>query len=117
MAPAELFRAETVAMDGSVLAFALLVALAASAGFGLAPALTGARSDVQATLRDGAKGSSGRGARRFLRSLVVAETAVAMVLLVGAGLLLNGFLRLRAVDPGPDPDRTLTLQVFLSTPS
>ena len=116
MVPAELFRAESVTMDGSVLAFAVLVALVASAGFGLAPALTGARSDVQSVLRDGGKTSSGRGARRFLRLLVVGETALAMVLLVGAGLLLNGFLRLRAVDPGPDPDRTLTLQVFPSTP-
>jgi predicted permease len=114
--PAELFRAETVATDGLVLAFAVLTALVASAGFGLVPALSGARTDVQAALRDGGKTSSGRGARRFLRALVVAETAVAMVLLVGAGLLLNGFLRLRAVDPGPDPDRTLTLQVFLSNP-
>ena len=116
MVPAELFRAESVTMDGSVLVFGVLVALAASAAFGLAPALTGARTDVQAVLRDGGKSSSGRGARRFLRVLVVGETAVAMVLLVGAGLLLNGFLRLRAVDPGPDPDRTLTLQVFPSTP-
>jgi putative ABC transport system permease protein len=116
MVPPELFRAEAVAMDAGVLGFALVVALAASAGFGLAPALTGARADVQATIRDGGKSSSGKGARRLLRALVVAETAVAMVLLVGAGLLLNGFLRLRAVDPGPDPDRTLTLQVFLSNP-
>ena len=115
MVPPELFRAESVAMDGTVLAFAVLVALAASAGFGLAPALSGARADVQATLRDGGKSSSGKGARRFLRALVVAETAVAMVLLVGAGLLLNAFLRLRSVDPGPDPHRTLTLQVFLSS--
>jgi putative ABC transport system permease protein len=116
MVPPELFRAETVRMDGTVLAFALLVALVAAAGFGLAPALASVRADVQAALRDGGKTSSGRGARRFLRTLVVMETAVAMVLLVGAGLLLNGFLRLRAVDPGPDPHRTLTLQVFLSNP-
>ena len=46
----------------------------------------------------------------------VGETAVAMVLLVGAGLLLHAFLRLRAVDPGPDPDRTLTVQVFSADP-
>jgi predicted permease len=115
MVPPELFRAETVRMDGSVLAFALIVALVASIGFGLVPALASARTDVQATLRDGGKISSSRRARRLLGALVVAETAVAMVLLVGAGLLLNGFLRLRAVDPGPDPHRTLTLQVFLSS--
>ena len=53
--------------------------------------------------------------RARLRRIAIG-VLVAMVLLVGAGLLLNGFLRLRAVDPGPDPDRTLTLQVFPSTP-
>jgi putative ABC transport system permease protein len=114
MVPAELFRGETVSMDATVATFAALVALLASVGFGLAPAWTGVRTDVQAALRDGGKTSSGKGARRFLRLLVVMETAGAMVLLVGAGLVLNGFLRLRAVDPGPDPHRTLTLQVFPS---
>ena len=53
----------------------------------------------------------------MLRALVIGETAVAMVLLVGAGLLLNALLRLRAVDPGPDPDRTLTVQVFSADPA
>jgi len=114
MVPAELFRGETVSMDATVATFAALVALLASVGFGLAPAWAGVRTDVQAALRDGGKTSSGKGARRFLRLLVVMETAGAMVLLVGAGLVLNGFLRLRAVDPGPDPHRTLTLQVFPS---
>ena len=114
MVPAELFRGETVSMDATVVTFAALVALLASVGFGLAPAWAGVRTDVQAALRDGGKTSSGKGARRFLRLLVVMETAGAMVLLVGAGLVLNGFLRLRAVDPGPDPHRTLTLQVFPS---
>jgi predicted permease len=117
LVPPELFRPDSVRVDRGVVAFAALVALLASVGFGLAPALASARGNVQAALRDGSKSSSGRGARRFLRALVVGETAVAMVILVGAGLLLNAFLRLRAVDPGPDPDRTVTLQVFLSDPA
>ena len=117
MAPAELFQAGLVRVDREVVAFAALVALLASVGFGLTPALASARGDVQAALRDGAKASSGPGARRFLRGLVVGETALAMVILVGAGLVLSAFLRLRGVDPGPDPDRTLTLQVFLSDPA
>jgi putative ABC transport system permease protein len=117
LVPPELFRADLVRVDRGVLAFAALVALAASVGFGLAPALLSARGDVQSSLREGTKGSSGRGARRFLRALVVVETAVAMIVLVGAGLLVSAFLRLRAVDPGPDPDRTLTLQVFLADPA
>jgi putative ABC transport system permease protein len=116
LTPAELFRAEAVRVDWGTIGFATVVSLLAALGFGLAPAVAGARTNVQDALRDGGKMSSGRGARRFLRSLVVGETALAMVLLVGAGLLLNGFLRLRAVDPGPDPERTLTLQVFISDP-
>jgi putative ABC transport system permease protein len=116
MVPPELFRAEAATVDRGVGVFATLVALLASIAFGIAPALASARTDVQAALRDGGRTSSGRGARRLLRALVVGETAVAMVLLVGAGLLLNAFLRLRAVDPGPDPDRTLTIQVFGSNP-
>ena len=117
MVPAELFRAQAVVVNRGVVAFATLVALVGSVGFGIAPALASARTDVQAALRDGGKTSSGRGARRLLRGLVIGETAVAMILLVGAGLLLNAFLRLSAVDPGPDPDRTLTLQVFGSDPA
>ncbi|HYC32612.1 MAG TPA: ADOP family duplicated permease, partial [Gemmatimonadales bacterium] len=117
LVPPELFRAELIRVDRPVMLFAALVAMAASVGFGLAPALISARGDVQSALRDGTKSSSGRGARRFLRALVVAETAVAMIVLVGAGLLVSAFLRLRAVDPGPDPDRTLTLQVFLADPA
>ena len=117
LVPPELFRADLVRVDRGVVLFAALVALLASAGFGLAPALAGAGGDVQGTLRDGTRSSGGRGSRRFLRALVVGETAVAMVILVGAGLLLSAFLRLRAVDPGPDPDRTLTLQVFLADPA
>ena len=113
--PAELFRVDLVAVDPEAVVFAAIVAVLAAAGFGVAPAVAGARTDVQGVLRGGG-GSSGRGARRFLRALVVAETAVAMVLLVGAGLLVNAFLRLRAVDPGPDPDRTLTVQVFSADP-
>ena len=116
MVPAELFRGETVSMDATVATFAALVALLASVGFGLAPAWTGVRTDVQAALRDGGKTSSGKGARRFLRLLVVMETAGAMVLLVGAGLVLNGFLRLRAVDRDR-PHRTLTSRSSPPTPS
>ena len=76
-----------------------------------------ARTDLHGALREGGRGSAGRGGRRLLRALVVGETAVAMVLLVGAGLLLHALLRLRAVDPGPDPERTLTVQVFSADPA
>jgi putative ABC transport system permease protein len=106
---AGLFRQTAIGVDGSVLAFTLLLSVGSALLFGLAPALTAARRDLQNPLKEGAK--SGTGAARGL--LVVAEMAVAVVLLVGAGLLLHSFLRLLAVDPGFDPERVLTLRVEL----
>jgi putative ABC transport system permease protein len=106
---AGLFRQTPVGVDGPVLAFTLLLAVGSAVLFGLAPALTAARPDLQNPLREGARGGSGpvRGL------LVVAEVALAVVLLAGAGLLLHSFLRLQAVDPGFDPERVLTLAVDL----
>jgi putative ABC transport system permease protein len=97
-------------------AFAALMALLASVGFGLAPALASAGGDVQALPADGTKSPPAGARGAFLRALVVGETAVAMVILVGAGLCSTPSSP-AAVDPGPDPDRTVTLQVFLSDPA
>ena len=115
--PPELFQAGLVRVDGPVALFAVLAAVLASLAFGLAPALGSGRADLHGALREGGRGSAGRGGRRLLRALVIGETAVAMVLLVGAGLLLHALLRLGAVDPGPDPERTLTVQVFSADPA
>ena len=115
--PPELFQAGLVRVDGPVALFAVLAAVLASLAFGLAPAMGAGRADLHGALREGGRGSAGRGGRRLLRALVIGETAVAMVLLVGAGLLLHALLRLGAVDPGPDPERTLTVQVFSADPA
>ncbi|MGA8159286.1 MAG: ABC transporter permease [Acidobacteriaceae bacterium] len=98
--PPELLQLNPVRVDGSVLAFAFLLAMAASLIFGLAPVLLAARSDPQAVLRDGTRAGEARGAHRLRNVLAAAEIAVAMVLLTGAGLLLRSFAHLLSVTPG-----------------
>jgi putative ABC transport system permease protein len=105
-----LFRQTPIGIDGPVLLFTFLVACATGVLFGLAPALTAARVDLQDPLKE--SGRSGRsGALRGL--LVAGEVAVAAVLLVLAGLLLRSFLHLQAVDPGFDADRVLSVRLDL----
>jgi putative ABC transport system permease protein len=108
-----LFRQVEIGIDGTVLAFTLFVSLGTGLLFGLAPALSASRTDLQDPLKEGGRGRSS--AARGL--LVAAEVALAVVLLVGAGLLLRSFLRLQAVDPGFRPERVLTLAVDLGSES
>jgi predicted permease len=107
-APARLPRLDEVALTGRTLLFALLAALVSGVGCGAAAALRAASPDL-GRLRDGGRGSTGR--RRFAReALVGAQTAMALVLLIGAGLLTRSFLELRAVDPGYDARDVFTFQ-------
>lgn len=93
----------------------LLAALLAALVCGLPPLLGSWRPALQGTLKEGGKGSGlGRGGQRLLAALVAAEIAFAMVVLVGAGLLAQSFLRLRAIDPGYRTEGLLTAQLFLS---
>jgi putative ABC transport system permease protein len=108
-----LFRQVEIGIDGTVLAFTLAVSLGTGLLFGLAPALSASRPDLQDPLKEGGRGRSS--AARGL--LVAAEVALAVVVLVGAGLLLRSFLRLQAVDPGFRPERVLTLAVDLGPES
>jgi predicted permease len=83
--------------------------------FGLAPALHAARHDLSGALGDGGRGgTSGRARHRARRALVAAQVALALVLVTGAGLLVQSFLRLRQVDPGFRPERLLTARIELS---
>ncbi|HYL64952.1 MAG TPA: ABC transporter permease [Candidatus Methylomirabilis sp.] len=101
--PEDIPQVHAVRVDASILIFALALAILASLIFGLAPALFAAGSNVQGTLKEGAGHSSEPGARRFARGfLAAAEVAVAMVLLVAAGLLLRSFATLTSVSPGFD---------------
>jgi putative ABC transport system permease protein len=102
-------------VDWRVIAFAVVLSLAAGVLAGLIPALRGAGTDLGQALRTGARGSSvGVGTLRrptVLSAAAVAQVALALVLLVGAGLMLQGFQRLRAVDPGFDPSGVVTFRI------
>ena len=111
--PAEsLPRLDEVGIDKIVLAFTALIALLTGVVCGLAPALRAFRTDLQESLKSGGRGSTaGRSEHRTRALLVISEVALALVLLVGAGLMLRSFQQLQAVDPGFDPHHLLTLEV------
>ena len=113
---AKIPRLEYASMDVSVLLFALGVSLFTAVLFGLIPATQFSRPDLQSTLKEGARGAVSGSSGQWLRnSLVVAEVAVALVLLTGAGLLVRSFASVMRVDPGFNKERVLALQVFLSS--
>ncbi|HEY4589705.1 MAG TPA: ADOP family duplicated permease, partial [Thermoanaerobaculia bacterium] len=112
ISPAGVPRLATAGIDGTALAFALGVSLAASLLFGLVPALRTARPDLQSMLKEGGRAvSSPRD--RVRTGLLVAEVALALVLLVGAGLLIRSAVRLQEVEVGFDPSGLLTAQLSL----
>jgi len=107
-------RLEEVRLDLGVLGFTVVVALASAFLFGLAPALFASHTDLNSSLREGGRGTGGNFRRNPLRAaLVIGEVALALVLLVGASLLVQSFLRLRSVDTGFDPESLLTTYVAL----
>jgi putative ABC transport system permease protein len=123
LSPGNLPRAEDLAhasvlasmLDWRLLAFTAGITLLTGVLFGLAPALHLARADVGLTLKEGGgRGSSGVRASRTRGALVIAETALALVLLVGATLLIRSFVGLRAVQPGFETKNVLTLQTSLA---
>jgi predicted permease len=104
------------ALDWRVLGFTLAVALATGILFGLFPAVHVSRLDVNSTLKDtSGRSGTGRHSNRARGFLVVSEIALAVILLVGAALMIRTFASLRAVDPGFDPHNVLTLQTSLSS--
>jgi predicted permease len=99
--PARIPRLAEVQMDWTVLAFALLVSLLAGLGFGLVPALQSSKAEIALAIREGARGSGTSGKTNRLRGLLIAsESALAVVLMVGAGLLLRTFWGLLQENPG-----------------
>jgi putative ABC transport system permease protein len=108
--------AESIRLDGWVLAFTILVSALTGLLFGVVPALLQSRTDPNEALKEGGRGGGGGVRRHRLHSgLVVVEVALSLVLLVGAGLLLRSFMRLRNVETGLDPRGVLTMQVALPT--
>jgi putative ABC transport system permease protein len=105
-----------VALDGRVLLFTLAVALVTSAGFGLWPALHASRIDLNAALKETARATAHARSRRARSGLLVAEIAIALILLAGAGLALRSFSRLTHVDPGFRSDGLTIAQLDLPNP-
>jgi predicted permease len=106
-------RAGEIALDGEVLVFTLVVCVLTGLAFAILPALP-ARTNLVSALKEGGSAVSGGGSSRIRAALVVAQVAVSMVLLVGAGLMLRSLLELQAVNPGFDTQRVLTMTLDLN---
>jgi putative ABC transport system permease protein len=113
--PSSIPRVATVSIDWRVLVMAVGITALTAIVFGLVPALRAAQVDLAETFRDGDRGSSESGARARLRSMLVAsEFALALVLLVGAGLMIRTFTALQHIDPGFDPRNVITMAVSVT---
>ena len=104
-------RQQEIGIDATVVAFTLVLSVATGLLFGLAPALRLSRDSLQSTLREGARGSTGGSIARVRGVLVLGEVAVALMLLIGAGLLIRSFDKLSRVDLGFDASHVLTYTV------
>ena len=112
--PDKLPRLDEITVDSGVFAFTFGVALLTGLVFGLYPAWAAARTSQAAAMRQNSRGATaGRAQQRVRSTFVVAELAIALVLLVGAGLLVKTFWQLRNVEPGFNADRLLTMRVEL----
>ena len=111
--PDSIPRSQDIRLDGAVLAFTFFASLGTGILFGLAPALQTSRLDLRGALNDSGRGTSSGSHHRLRNMLVVVEVALALVLLTGAGLLLQSFARLSRVNPGVQPDRLLTAAITL----
>jgi predicted permease len=114
--PGNIPRLEAITLDGTVLAFTFGVAIVTGILFGLAPALRATRFDLNTSLKAGGRNTQGEGgfgsSRLRLRSaLVVAEVAISLMLLIGAGLLVRSFVRLQNVSPGFEPENVISMRV------
>ena len=118
LGPDSVPRFDELSIDGTVLVFALAVALTTMIAFGLAPAIQAARQHPQDGLRADSRGStSGSGNRRIRAALTVAEVALSVALLIGAGLLIRSFARLQQVTPGFTTSGLMTARVGLPNTS
>jgi putative ABC transport system permease protein len=111
--PPDIPRLQQIRVDGVVLGFTVAVSLAASLLFGVAPALRASRPELQQALHDESRSSGGFRRRRLSSTIVAVEIALALVLLVAAGLLLRSFVRLQRVELGFDPANLLTARMDL----
>jgi putative ABC transport system permease protein len=116
LTPAELRWLNGIQMDSRVLLFALGVSILTGVIFGIAPALLAARTDVAAALNEGGRSKTASAAgHRIRKILVTTEVAFALMLVVGAGLLMKGFSHLRSMNPGFNPTGVMTMYLQLPT--
>ncbi len=113
LAPPDLLNLPQVNINAAVLGFTLGISLLTGVIFGLTPAFEATRLNLCESLKEGGKSAGGMRAQRLRNSLVVLEVALALVLLVGAGLLIRSFARLQGVDPGFNAQNVLTMGVSL----
>jgi putative ABC transport system permease protein len=107
-------RAQEVRLDPAVLGFTFAISLLTGVLFGLAPAMQSAATNLNEALKEGARGSNEGSARHRMRAtLVIAEVALSLMLLIGAGLMLKSLRRLMSVDAGFDPRNVLTMEINL----
>jgi predicted permease len=121
LGPKSVPRINDIGIDRTALLFTFLVSMFSGALFGLAPALRISRLDLSATLKDASRGSAGTssvwgGGNHLRRLLVIAELALCVMLLIGAGLLVRSFARLQNVSPGFNARNVLTLELTLNGP-
>jgi putative ABC transport system permease protein len=116
--PVQIPRLAEVQVDWTVLSFALLVSLLAGFGFGLVPALQSSNAEIAAAMREAARGSGTSRRTNRLRALLIAsETALAVMLMVGSGLLLRTFWGLLQENPGFNPSRIVAANFYLPVPN
>jgi putative ABC transport system permease protein len=115
LSPTGIPRVETITLDGGVLLLMLAVSVLTGLAFGLVPALQSSAVDLNDSLKEGGRGSTEAIGRSRFRSLLVAsEFALALILLVGAGLMIRSLLALQAIDPGFNPHNLLTMVVTVT---
>jgi putative ABC transport system permease protein len=108
--PADIPRLDAIGVDTTVVLMTLATALLTSLLFGALPAFQAARAGISGTLREGGRGLGGGAGQRMRSGLVVAEMALAVVLLTGAGLLVRSFVEMTRVDPGFDAEQAVTFR-------
>src|SRR6185503_6042216 len=112
--PRGLPRLEAISVDARVVVFSALVAIVTGVAFGLVPAFHAVKHELAQMLKESVRGTSGRRSTQRTRSaLVISEMALAVVLLVGAGLLIRSFIKLIGVDPGFRTERLVAFEVSL----
>lgn len=113
LAPPDLPRLNEIALNGPAFVWTAVILVLTSVAFGLAPALRASRAGVSESLHSGNRTAGGASQNRFSRFLVVTEIALALLLLVGAGLMIRSSMRLQQVDPGFEEKNLLTLNIAL----